>query len=321
MTYFVHQLGLCETTSVGGGTRIWAFAHVLPGAVIGKDCNVCDHVFIENDTVLGDRVTVKSGVQIWDGIHIGSDVFIGPNATFTNDRFPRSKAYQESVLRTRIADGVSLGANCTVLPGLQIGRGAMVGAGSVVTKDVPPNAIVVGNPARIVGYVDSTFGAAPSSDPGVRSELPQVIALPVRGVSLHRLTRVDDLRGSLVAGDASSQVPFVPQRFFVVFGVPSRDVRGEHAHLSCEQFLVCTAGSVTVVVDDGRSRHEVVLDSPDVALYLPPLVWAVQYKYSGDASLLVLASKPYDASDYIRDYDEFLRLVNFNLPNSGMATD
>ena len=313
MTHFVHELGLCESTRVGDGTRIWAFAHVLPDAVIGQDCNVCDHVFIENDVVIGDRVTIKSGVQLWDGVHIGSDVFIGPNATFTNDRFPRSKAYQESVLQTRVADGVSLGANCTVLPGLRIGRDAMVGAGSVVTEDVPPHAIVVGNPACIVGYVDSTSGERATATPAVaENDKQQVINLPARGVTLHALTRVDDLRGSLVAGDVPFQVPFVPQRFFVVFGVPTKNVRGEHAHLSCEQFLVCTAGSVAVVVDDGSIRHELVLDSPDVGLYLPPLTWAVQYKYSPDACLLVLASQPYDAGDYIRDYDEFLLALAVN---------
>ena len=311
MTHFVHELGLCESTHVGDGTRIWAFAHVLPGAVLGRDCNVCDHVFIENEVVIGDRVTIKSGVQLWDGVHIGSDVFIGPNATFTNDLFPRSKAYQESVLQTYVADGASLGANCTVLPGLRIGRDAMVGAGSVVTGDVPPHAIVMGNPARIVGYVDSTSGVRATTLPAVAgNDEQQVVNLPVRGVTLHTLTRVDDLRGSLVAGDAPAQVPFVPQRFFVVFGVPSKDVRGAHAHRSCEQFLVCTAGSVAVMVDDGSSRHELALESPDVGLYLPPLTWAVQYKYSAGASLLVLASQPYDAEDYIRDYDEFLVAVN-----------
>ena len=311
MTHFVHELGLCESTHVGDGTRIWAFAHVLPGAVLGRDCNVCDHVFIENEVVIGDRVTIKSGVQLWDGVHIGSDVFIGPNATFTNDLFPRSKAYQESVLQTHVGDGASLGANCTVLPGLRIGRDAMVGAGSVVTGDVPPHAIVMGNPARIVGYVDSTSGVRATTLPAVAgNDEQQVVNLPVRGVTLHALTRVDDLRGSLVAGDAPAQVPFVPQRFFVVFGVPTKNVRGAHAHRSCEQFLVCTAGSVAVMVDDGNSRHELALDSPDVGLYLPPLIWAVQYKYSAGASLLVLASQPYDAGDYIRDYDEFLLAVN-----------
>jgi acetyltransferase-like isoleucine patch superfamily enzyme len=153
VTHFVHPQGICETSDVGGGTRIWAFAHVLGGARIGADCNVCDHVFIENDVVVGDRVTVKSGVQLWDGLRVGDDVFIGPNATFTNDHFPRSKRYEHETLVTRIEDGASVGANATILPGLTIGARAMVGAGSVVTHDVPAGAIVVGNPARVVGAV------------------------------------------------------------------------------------------------------------------------------------------------------------------------
>src|SRR5690606_10028189 len=115
----------------------------------------CDHVFIENDVIIGDRVTIKSGVQLWDGITLEDDVFVGPNATFTNDRFPRSKAYPEEFARTTVSRGASLGANCTILPGLTIGMNAMIGAGAVVTRSVPPNAIVVGNPAKIVGYVNT----------------------------------------------------------------------------------------------------------------------------------------------------------------------
>ncbi|MBR7198735.1 MULTISPECIES: acyltransferase [unclassified Pseudomonas] len=148
--YFVHSHALCETSEIGKGTRIWAFSHVLPKAKIGEDCNVCDHVFIENDVVIGDRVTIKCGVQIWDGISIADDVFIGPNATFTNDRFPRSKVYPESFDRTVICKGASLGANCTILPGITIGENAMIGAGAVVTRSVPANVTVVGNPARIL---------------------------------------------------------------------------------------------------------------------------------------------------------------------------
>ncbi|WP_323055235.1 acyltransferase [Pseudomonas mandelii] len=148
--YFVHSHGLCETLKVGRGSRVWAFTHILPGATIGENCNVCDHVFIENDVVIGDRVTIKCGVQIWDGISIEDDVFIGPNATFTNDIFPRSKVYPEKFERTIICKGASLGANCTILPGITIGENAMVGAGSVVTRSVPPNVTVVGNPARIL---------------------------------------------------------------------------------------------------------------------------------------------------------------------------
>jgi acetyltransferase-like isoleucine patch superfamily enzyme len=150
----VHQHALVEPGArIGPGTRIWAFAHILPGAVIGQDCNICDQTFIENDVVVGDRVTIKSGVQLWDGVTLGDDVFVGPNATFTNDPFPRSRQRPTSFPRTFVCNGASIGANATILPGLTIGEAAMVGAGAVVTKDVPPEAIVVGNPARIVGYV------------------------------------------------------------------------------------------------------------------------------------------------------------------------
>lgn len=153
MGCFVHPLGICESTQVGEGTRIWAFAHVLAGARIGADCNIGEQVFVENDVVLGDRVTVKNGVQLWDGLRVGDDVFIGPNATFTNDPFPRSKVHDHPISITALEAGASIGANATILPGLTIGAQAMVGAGSVVTRDVPPEVIVTGNPARVVGEV------------------------------------------------------------------------------------------------------------------------------------------------------------------------
>src|SRR5690242_6657217 len=153
--YYVHPQALCESGTIGTQTRIWAFAHVLAGATIGQDCNICDHVFIENDVVLGDRVTVKSGVQLWDGLRVSDDVFIGPNATFSNDKYPQSKKYQERVLQTHLGRGASIGSGANVLPGVSVGARAMVGAGAVVTHDVPARAIVSGNPARIVGYVDT----------------------------------------------------------------------------------------------------------------------------------------------------------------------
>src|SRR6266705_5941448 len=146
MSFFVHPEALCEAMLVGSGTRIWAFAHILPKAVIGADCNICDTVFVENDVVIGDRVTIKNGVQLWDGLRVENDVFIGPNATFTNDRFPRSKSYPQKFASTVIHQGASIGASATILAGLTIGQNAMVGAGAVVTRSVPPNAIVVGNP-------------------------------------------------------------------------------------------------------------------------------------------------------------------------------
>lgn len=148
---FIHSHALVDDGAViGARTRVWAFAHVLPGARIGEDCNICDGVFVENDVVVGDRVTIKCGVQLWDGVRLDSDVFVGPNATFTNDPFPRSREYLEQVPTTTVKRGASIGANATILPGITIGERAMVGAGSVVTKDVPADAVVVGNPAKVL---------------------------------------------------------------------------------------------------------------------------------------------------------------------------
>jgi acetyltransferase-like isoleucine patch superfamily enzyme len=154
MNFILHPQALVESKNIGSNTRIWAFVHVLPGAQIGEDCNICDFVLIENRVIIGDRVTIKSGVQLWDGMRIDDDVFIGPNATFTNDPFPRSKK-PFTLLETRIKQGASIGANATILPGITIGKNAMVGAGSVVTSDVPDNTLVVGNPACIVRTLEA----------------------------------------------------------------------------------------------------------------------------------------------------------------------
>src|SRR3954467_5342505 len=239
---FVHAQGLCESEEVGAGTRIWAFAHVLDGAQIGTDCNICDGVFVEGGAVVGDRVTVKCGVQLWTGVELEDDVFIGPNATFTNDPLPRSRQWLNEHPRTVVHTGASIGANATILPGLEIGTGAMVGAGAVVTRSVPPNAIVVGNPARIQGYLDSATATAKSVEsPG---ESPGKTLLPLKGVHLQRFPGFADLRGSLTAGELPDEgVPFTPQRWFLVYDVPGREVRGEHAHRICDQFLICVHGS------------------------------------------------------------------------------
>lgn len=311
MSHFVHPRALCESTEIGAGTRIWAFAHVLPGARIGRDCNICDGVFIEGDVVVGDRSTVKCGVQLWDGVRLGNDVFVGPNATFSNDPFPRSGKRPEAYAATVVEDGASIGANATLLPGIRIGRGAMIGAGAVITRSVPANAIVVGNPARIVGYVtDADVGA---DGDGAKRDDDGFAAGPRGGgdghdggARLHRMPRFMDLRGSLSVGEFERDLPFAPRRYFLVFGVPSRETRGEHAHRECHQFLVCVHGSVRVLVDDGRRRREFGLDAPDLGLHLPPMTWGTQYRYSADAVLLVFASHAYDPADYIRSYDEFL---------------
>jgi acetyltransferase-like isoleucine patch superfamily enzyme/dTDP-4-dehydrorhamnose 3,5-epimerase-like enzyme len=301
---FVHGSALVEPGAVvGEGTRVWAFAHILPGAVVGKDCNICDHVFIEGNVHVGDRVTIKPGVQLWVGVTLEDDVFVGPNATFTNDLFPRSKDYPAERPRTTVKRRASVGANATILAGTVIGGNAMVGAGAVVTRDVPPNAIVAGNPARIVGYMDSRAKAPvravarPASGAG---------RLDVRGARVLDMPVVSDIRGTLSFGQYETHLPFPPRRYFVVYDVPGKEVRGEHAHRALHQVLVCVKGSLSVMLDDGERRDEVLLDGPHVGLYVPPMVWTSQYRYSADAVLLVLASDVYDAGDYIRSYDEFL---------------
>ncbi|CAN7723200.1 acyltransferase [Paenibacillus sp. LjRoot153] len=153
MSYFQHAQSIVESSNIGNKTRIWAFAHILPGAVIGENCNINDHTFIENDVILGNNVTVKSGVFIWDGIRIHDNVFIGPNVTFTNDLRPRSKQYPDKFLTTTIEEGASIGANATIIGGITIGKYAMIGAGSVVTKSIPANTLWYGNPARFKSYI------------------------------------------------------------------------------------------------------------------------------------------------------------------------
>lgn len=150
---YIHALSDVQTQHIGEGTRIWQFCVVFKDAKIGKHCNICAQVLIENDVIVGDNVTVKSGVQLWDGLRVEDNVFIGPNVTFTNDKFPRSKQYPDQFPQTIVRQGASIGGGAVILPNIIIGKSAMVGAGAVVTRNVPDRAIIVGNPARIIGYV------------------------------------------------------------------------------------------------------------------------------------------------------------------------
>ena len=270
----------------------------------GSNCNICEHVFVESDVTVGDRVTIKSGVQLWDGIEIEDDVFIGPNATFTNDKFPRSKVYPDEFKKTIVKKGASIGANSTILPGLVIGDNAMIGAGAVVTRDVPPRAIVVGNPAKITGYTD-TKKFTP------KSQLDETISSKsiVDGVALIKFKHVDDMRGNLTEVGLQRDLPFSAKRVFLVQSVPGSRIRGEHAHKECHQCLVCVNGSVSVIVDNGKEREEFCLSKPNEGLHLPPYIWGIQYKYSSDAVLMVYASHDYDSEDYIRDYNQFLNVI------------
>jgi UDP-2-acetamido-3-amino-2,3-dideoxy-glucuronate N-acetyltransferase len=257
-----HPTALVESDHIGEGTLVWAYVHILPGARVGRDCNICDHTFIENDVVIGDRVTIKCGVQLWDGLRVEDDVFIGPNATFTNDRLPRSKQHLTEYPRTVIKRGASIGANATLAPGIVIGERAMVGAGAVVTHNAPPHSKLAGNPARIIGYVDASPEAPAKPVEEIRD------ATPLGEATVYRLPGGRDLRGSLSFGEVHRQVPFEVKRYFLVFDVTSEHIRGEHAHRTLQQFLVCVAGRCHVVTDDGTSRHEVVLDSPAKGVHI-----------------------------------------------------
>lgn len=309
---YIHPTAEVHSASIGEDTRIWQNTVVLSGAEIGREVNICAHCFVENDVTIGDRVTVKCGVYLWDGVSLGDDVFIGANVTFINDNAPRSKQYPAEFLRTIIEQGATVGSGAVLLGGITVGRGAMIGAGSVVTKTVPPYAIVKGNPARITGYTSS------AELPGVPAMISRkadapitegTVSVGIGDVTLHRLRFVQDMRGKLSVGEFPIDIPFAPQRYFLVYGVPTEKTRGEHAHHCCKQFLVCVNGGCAVVVDNGSQRAEVVLNSPDIGLYLPPLIWGIQYKFTQDAVLLVFASEKYDSNDYIRDYKQFLHVA------------
>ena len=147
---YLDCLSQVHSSNVGVGSRIWQWSVILAGATIGTNCNLCAHTLVEDDVIVGNNVTIKCGVYLWDGLRVGDNVFIGPNATFTNDMYPQSKQKPEFFEQTILCDGCSIGANATILCGLTVGANSIVGAGSVVTTDVPPHTKVVGNPARIV---------------------------------------------------------------------------------------------------------------------------------------------------------------------------
>jgi UDP-2-acetamido-3-amino-2,3-dideoxy-glucuronate N-acetyltransferase len=303
----IHSSALCESDQVGAGSSIQAFAHIGVGVRVGRDCSIGGHAQVGPRAILGDRVTLGGGVRIADGVRLDDDVFVGPNATIGHDPSGPGRMGQAV---TVVHEGASIGANVTILAGLTIGARARLAPGSAVVRSVPANAMVAGNPAQIIGY---------ASDSDVRRTLAGAAdsatrATSVRGVTLHHMREVEDMRGNLSVAELGREVPFEVKRYFLVYGVPNMEVRGEHAHLKCHQFLIAVKGSLHVVADDGRQREEFVLDRPSLGLHLPPMTWGTQYRYSADAVLLVLASHHYDSADYVRDHDRFLALVAAGQP-------
>ncbi len=278
---------VAELHAASGRPFIDPLAHVDDRAELAFDC------------------VVKSGAHICAGVTLERGTYVGANVAFVELPGAAQGA------PTRVKAEAWIGPNATIHAGLTIGARAVVRPGAVVTRSVPPAAIVEGNPASIVGYVGATdHVAAPVLQAGAPAQRPAVQQTPVKGVTLHHFALIPDLRGNLTVGEFDRQVPFKPLRYFLVFGVPNREIRGEHAHHKCHQFLICVRGNCAVVADDGVNKIEVPLEGPDRGLYLPPLTWGVQYKYSADAMLMVFASDYYDAADYIREYDEFQTVVS-----------
>jgi len=241
-----------------------------------------------------------------------SDPFVHPSAVVLTDEVGvdvRVGALACVAGGARLEDGAHVGEGAVVSPGVRIGARARVEPGAVVTHDVPSGAVVQGHPAVIVGYVDAPTRSAVAAEQMRGAAQSSVSVSAVRGVQLHTLREVQDLRGFLCAAEFDLDLPFVPKRCFWVYAVPNQQIRGEHAHRQCAQFLVAVKGQLRVVTDDGTRREEFWLDRPNLGLYLPPMTWGIQYGYSEDAVLMVLASDPYDPQDYIRQYDEFLSLT------------
>lgn len=245
-------------------------------------------------------VRIDAGAFVAPAVQLGAGVRVGPNAVVLA---PESADETPTVVEH---DAV-IGANATILPGVTVGFEAQVRPGSVVSRSVPPRAIADGNPALIVGYVD----AERPSQPGARDATGAPGSQPtrVRGVSLLPLRSATDMRGALAVAQTDDGIPFEPRRWFLVYDVPSAETRGQHAHRRCHQLLIAVSGSVRVVADDGDTREEFILDRPNLGLYLPAMIWGIQYGYMPQSVLLVVASEPYDPSDYIRDYAEFIRLA------------
>lgn len=265
--------------------------------------NIDPRAVVSELAQIGAGCVIASGAVLPDGVRLGNNVQVGPNVVFVAPDDGTEQAPGQAL------EGVRIGANAVIHADVVLAAGSVIRPGTVVTRSVPPGAIVEGYTATIVGYVDtepSSPAVLPSSH-GAKS--PPVELTPVTGVTVHHFPVIPDLRGNLTVGEFERQIPFTPLRYFMVFGVPSREIRGEHAHRVCHQFLICVRGTCAVVADDGERRVEVALDAPQTGLYLPPMTWGIQYKYSADALLLVFASHHYDAADYIRDYDEFRKLV------------
>lgn len=270
---------------------------------VGKGVTLGEGVVVGPNCYIDGLVSLDSGVRIYAGVNILGNVRVGANTVVENG-VCFSGIYENDEL-IEIGENVLIGAGSILSAGYTIGTNSFLAAGTIVDRAIPANAIVSGNPVRIDGYRQNNNPSEAGKRLAVKDE-SGIYESSVEGVTYHQFNLISDLRGDLSVGEFGDNIPFHPKRYFLVFDVPSAETRGEHAHKKCEQFLICSSGSVAIVVDDGVSREEIILDSPNKGVYIPPNIWGIQYKYTKNAVLLVFASDHYDSNDYIRDYDDFL---------------
>jgi acetyltransferase-like isoleucine patch superfamily enzyme/dTDP-4-dehydrorhamnose 3,5-epimerase-like enzyme len=301
--FSIHPSALSESKDIGPNTQVEAFAYIAHKVRVGQNCVIGPHVCIGKDTVIGDRVIIRGSAQICAGTIVEDEVSIAAHVTFLSGCNSDSEEVTGNPIVLR--RGCKIGAGATLCAGVTIGEYGVVGVGAVVTRSVHPHAIVAGNPATVVAFANTLGTPKPPAAPS--SALVQTRESKVRGVKVYELPLIRDPRGNLTVGEFERTLPFVPKRYFMTFDVPSFDLRGEHAHRTCHQFLLCVRGSCAVVVDDGSHREEFLLDRPTFGVHVPPMVWATEYKHSQDSRLFVFASEYYDPADYIRDYQIFLK--------------
>lgn len=268
---------------------------------IGENCTIAESATLGNDISIGNNVSIGPGCSLCDGMRVEDNCRIAPGVVFTRENGGDDVAPDQ---RITVSQGVSIGANSTICQ-VSVGSNAVIRPGTVVTRKIPPNTIVCGNPAKITGYVDTDI--VTQQKHMVNTEDASYTSKT--GALIYNIPKFSDMRGDLSVIEIEQLLPFPIKRMFYTYNIDTELVRGEHAHIQCHQFLISVAGSVNVLCDNGKQREEFVLDGPHMGLHIPPLCWGVQYKHSKDNILLVLASHAYDADDYIRDYDNFLKHI------------
>lgn len=302
------SVGACD---LGEGVSIGPNAWIGDRTTIGSLTRIAAGARLEDSVNVGVGVTIGANAFLSQGVEIGDGTDVGPHVVFAVHGQRESGGSEVEVRRSRVEFAepsrvgkyVSIGSNSTVFPGVALGDSSTILPGSVVTENVPPHAVVSGNPAVILRY----SGAETVREVRHSTSTVEMAELP-GGARILPLTTARDLRGSLSALEFHS-LPWNPKRLFVVHDVPTIETRGEHAHHECEQFLIALRGEISVLLDDGNHRTTVRLATPSLGLLMPPLVWGTQFHFSHEAVLAVLASRPYEARDYIRTYEEFLTIV------------